>query len=144
MGIINKLEDEYEFELIDEFVEHLGFMCSGLEILILSLDKPEMYERDIQELFRIFHNIKSASGFFKLTQMAKLSQLVEEVLEEAREQKGGATQDFIDWLLIISDQFNKWKSNLELNEESLSNYDPRLIRIPRQLVVSGEPTNTSP
>jgi two-component system chemotaxis sensor kinase CheA len=138
LGIINRLEDEYEFELVDEFVEHLGFMCSGLELLILGLEKPEQYANDVQELFRIFHNIKSASSFFKLNAMSKLSQLVEDVLEEARASKGYATQEFIDWMLIVSDQFNKWKSNLELNEESLSSYNPRLIKIPKKLVIPVE------
>ena len=136
MGIINRLEEEYEFDLVDEFVEHLGFMCSSLDILILELEKPELYTANIQELFRIFHNIKSASSFFKLIQMSKLSQLVEEVLEEARVAEGYATQEFIDWLLIIADQFVKWKNNMEQNEEVLSSYNPKLIKIPMQLTIT--------
>ena len=136
LGIINRLEEEYEFDLIDEFVEHLGFMCSSLDLLILGLEKHETYGSNVQELFRIFHNIKSASSFFKLSQMSKLSQLVEDVLEEARASDGYATQDFIDWLLIIADQFVKWKNNMEQNEETLSGYNPRLIKIPKKLVVT--------
>lgn len=134
MGIINRLEKEYEFELVDEFVEHLGYMCNSLDILILGLEKEEHYTENIQELFRIFHNIKSASGFFKLDHMSKLAQLVEDVLEEARVKTGVATQEFIDWMLVISDQFGKWKNNLELNEEDLSSYNPKLIKIPKKII----------
>lgn len=139
MGLINTLEENYDIELIEEFVEHIGFMCASLDILILGLEREEHYEANIQELFRVFHNIKSASLYFKLTTMAKLSELIEDVLEEARQDKGVATQDFIDWMLLVSDQFNKWKNNLELNMEELSPYNPKLIRIPKNIVE--KPTN---
>ncbi len=135
MGIIDRLEEEYEFDIIDEFVEHFGYMCSGLDLLILGLEKPENYSSNVQELFRIFHNIKSASLFFKLTPIAKLSQLVEEVLEEARVSKGYATQEFIDWMLIIGDQFVKWKNDMEQNTEILGSYNPKLIKIPTELTI---------
>ncbi len=135
MGLIDELESSYELDLVEEFVEHLGFMCGGLEMLILGLEKEELYSSNIQELFRIFHNIKSASSYFKLDPISKLSQLVEDVLEEARIQKGIATHEFIDWLFIISDQFTKWKNNLERNSEALDTYIPKIIKIPKELVI---------
>ena len=135
MGIIDKLEIDYEYDLIDEFVGHYGFMCDTLEELCMGLEKPEQYEKDIQELFRIFHNIKSATSYFKLDNMTKLAKLVEDTLEEARIKKGPATQEFIDWMLIVSDQLGKWKSDFEANREQLTSFNPKLIRIPLNITL---------
>jgi len=135
LGILDKLEVDFEYDLIDEFVGHFGFMCDSLEELCLGLEKPEKYENDVQELFRIFHNIKSATSYFKLEPMIKLATLVEDILEEARVKKGPATQEFIDWLLVVSDQLGKWRADLEQNKEQLTPFNHMLVRIPLNITL---------
>ncbi|NPA73958.1 MAG: Hpt domain-containing protein [Epsilonproteobacteria bacterium] len=108
-------------------------MTYQMENLIIYLSKPENYKNNIEELFRIAHNIKSASSYLNVKPVKKLSMLLEEVLEEARELKGPANDDFIDWLLCVKDQFDKYSKDLENDEESYSELDPNIIKIPTDL-----------
>lgn len=137
MGIIDdlQLKAEIDYDTIDEFVGHYGLMCDEMEGLALGLEKPEIYERNVGELFRIFHNIKSASGFMKLERMNKASELVESVLEEARASKGPATNDFVNWMLTISDIFNGWRKDLERNAAELSPIQPKILNIPSKITI---------
>ncbi len=135
MGIIDALQKEFDYEIIDEFIGHYSLMCDEMEGLALGLEKPEWYARNIGELFRIFHNIKSASGFLKLSRMNKTAELVESVLEEARASKGPATTDFVNWMLSISDVFNGWEKELEANVAELSAIPPKILNIPHKITV---------
>lgn len=105
-------------------------MCESMEPLIIGLGKEEYYEDNIRELFRIFHNIKSASGFLKLDPIIKLATLCEDVAEEARILKGPATEEFIDWLLMVSDQFEKYRINIEDDDEYFGMLEPLIIKVP--------------
>jgi len=135
MGIIDNLQKEIDYDIIDEFIGHYALMCDEMEGLILSLEKPESYERNVGELFRIFHNIKSASGFMKLDRMNRASELVESVLEEARAAKGPASQELINWMLVANDMFNSWKNQLETNSPELSPITPKILNIPTKITI---------
>ena len=133
MGIIDRLEEEYDIDLIEEFVAHFSIMVYQMENLIIGLENKEKYKNNIDELFRIAHNIKSAAGFFKLKQIEKLAMLFEEILEEARELEGPASKEFVDWALEVSDQFNAYKDDLNENAEELSPFNPKIIKIPTKI-----------
>ncbi len=135
MGIIDTLQKEFDYEIIDEFIGHYSLMCEEMEGLALGLEKPEWYARNIGELFRIFHNIKSASGFLKLTRINKTAELVESVLEEARASAGPATTDFVNWMLSVSDIFNGWEKELESNAAELSSIPPKILNIPHKITI---------
>ena len=133
MGILAKLEIDYDLDIVEEFISHFSFMCESLETLIINLEKEEYYSENIQELFRIFHNIKSASGFLNLEVMVKLATLTEEVLEEARLLEGPATAEFVDWLLKVSDQLELYRQNLENDSEEFSAFNSEIMMIPTKL-----------
>ncbi len=133
MGIQQKLFDDYDYDIVDEFITHFSIMTYQMENLIIYLAKKEQYKENIEELFRIAHNIKSAAGFLKIEPILKLATLLEEVLEEAREIEGPANDDFIDWLLAIKDQFDKYKDDLENDAEEFSDLDTNIIKIPTNL-----------
>jgi two-component system chemotaxis sensor kinase CheA len=135
MGIIDTLQADIDYDIIDEFIGHYALMCDEMEGLILSLEKPDAYERNVGELFRIFHNIKSASGFMKLDRMNKASELVESVLEEARAAKGPASTELINWMLMANDMFNTWKNQLETNSPELSPITPKILNIPSKVTI---------
>jgi chemotaxis protein histidine kinase CheA len=135
MGIIDTLQADIDYDIIDEFIGHYALMCDEMEGLILGLEKPGVYERDVGELFRIFHNIKSASGFMKLDRMNKASELVESVLEEARAAKGPGSQEFINWMLVVNDMFNGWKKQLESNASELSPITYKILNIPTNITI---------
>ena len=133
MGLFSQLEVDFDLEIVEDFISHYGIMCENMEPLIIGLGKEEFYEDNVGELFRIFHNIKSATGFLKLEPIIKLATLCEDVAEEARILKGPATEEFIDWLLMVSDQFEKYRMNIEDDEDYFGMLEPLIIKIPIHL-----------
>ena len=133
MGIFAQMEIDFDLEIVEDFISHYGIMCESMEPLIIGLARADEYEVNIGELFRIFHNTKSAAGFVKLDPIVKLSSLCEEVVEEARLLRGPASEPFIDWLLLVSDQFAKYRSDVENDADHFSMLEPLIIKVPIEL-----------
>ncbi len=129
MGARRELEANFDFEIVDEFLEHYSMMVDIMEPLIVNLSRENKYKDDINELFRIFHNLKSASSFLKLESMIRLSTFVENALETLRNEEGPANEEVITWLLNISDMFEKWNDDLKLDNE-LSKIEFSLLKLP--------------
>ncbi len=133
MGLFSQLEVDYDLEIVEDFISHYAIMCETMEPLIIGLEKKELYENNVGELFRIFHNMKSAAGFLKLEPIIKLATLCEDVAEEARILEGPATEEFVDWLLMISDQFDRYRINIEEDDEYFGMLEPLIIKVPIHL-----------
>ncbi len=133
MGIKKKLFDEYDYDIVDDFLIHYSVMTYQMENLIIYLSKKEQYKQNIEELFRIAHNIKSATMFLKIDPISKLAILTEEVLEEARELDGPANDEFIDWLLAVKDQFAKYNDDIDNDSDIFSDLDTNIIKIPTNI-----------
>jgi two-component system chemotaxis sensor kinase CheA len=133
MGLFLQLEVDFDLEIVEDFISHYAIMCETMEPLIIGLEKKDQYESNIGELFRIFHNMKSAGGFLKLEPIIKLATLCEDIAEEARILEGPATDDFIDWLLLVSDQFDKYRMNIEDDDEYFGMLEPLIIKVPIHL-----------
>ena len=130
MGIKSDLDANFDFEIVDEFLDHYSMMVDSMEVMILDLSKPEMYQRSVNELFRVFHNIKSASGFLKIIPMQKLAMLVEDELEQLRNKEDGEiNEETINWLLSISDMFAQWHEDFKQDNE-LSKIKFSLLKLP--------------
>jgi two-component system chemotaxis sensor kinase CheA len=129
MGIRSDLDANFDFEIVDEFLDHYAMMVESMEIMIIDLQKPNMYERSVNELFRVFHNIKSASGYLNIVPMNKLAAFVEDELEILRNKKPPVTQETVDWLLNISDMFATWQDDLKA-DGTLSKIKYSLLKIP--------------
>lgn len=133
MGIFAQMEIDFDLEIVEDFISHYGIMCESMEPLIIGLSRSDEFEMNIGELFRIFHNIKSAAGFVKLDPVIKLATLCEEVVEEARLLRGPASEAFIDWLLLVSDQFSKYRYDVENDADHFSMLEPLIIKVPIDL-----------
>jgi len=129
MGVRSDLDANFDFEIVDEFLDHYSMMVDSMEIMIIDLAKPSMYERSVNELFRVFHNIKSASGYLKIVPMNKLAAFVEDELEVVRQKKPPVTEETTKWLLDISDMFASWQDDLKLDKQ-LSKIKYSLLKIP--------------
>jgi len=129
MGIRSDLDANFDFEIIDEFLDHYSMMVDSMEVMIIDLAKPNMYQRSVDELFRVFHNIKSASGYLKILPMSKLASFVEDELETLRKRKPPINEETTNWLLEISDMFSAWHDDLKLDNE-LSKIKYSLLKIP--------------
>ena len=117
MGIRSDLEKNFDFEIIDEFLDHYSMMVESMEPLIVDLGKPDRYHRNIEELFRIFHNIKSASGYLQMAPIARLATLVEDALEQLRTYDKVVTDETITWLISVSDMFAQWQEDFKMDNE---------------------------
>lgn len=129
MGARSDLDSTFDYEIVDEFFDHYSMMVDSMDVMIIDLSKPNMYEQSINELFRVFHNIKSASSYLKITQMAKLATFVEDALDNIRTKHSSVNEETINWLLEISDMFNAWKNDLKLDNE-LSHIKFSLLKLP--------------
>lgn len=129
MGVRSDLDSNFDYEIVDEFLDHYSMMVDYMESLIIDLSKPNMYERSVNELFRIFHNIKSASGYLKIAQMAKLAAFVEDTLEVIRTEHKSVNEETVNWLLSISDMFALWRDDLKHDNE-LSHIKYSLLKLP--------------
>jgi len=129
MGIRSDLETNFDYEIVDEFLDHYSMMVESMEVMIIDLTKPNMYTRSVNELFRVFHNIKSASGYLQILPMNKLASFVEDELEDLRSNSTSINQETVDWLLQISDMFAIWQDDLKQDSE-LSKIKFSLLKTP--------------
>lgn len=132
---ISQMAEKFGFDLVNEFITHFEALLESIDQLVLDLQNPELFHEHINEIFRVFHTLKSSSGFFHLERMHKLCTLVEEVLEEARTiQYGEANPEFIDWLFSATDQLKFWLEDLQ-NDRDLVPCNPAIMRIPIAFVI---------
>ena len=129
MGVRSDLGANFDYEIVDEFLDHYSMMVDSMEVMIIDLSKPNMYKRSTDELFRVFHNIKSASGYLKIVPMNKLASFVEDTLEELRKRNTPISKETVDWLLEISDMFATWHDDLKLDNE-LTHVKFSLLKLP--------------
>ena len=129
MGIRSDLYSNFDFEIVDEFLDHYSMMVENMEIMIIDLSKPNMFEQSINELFRVFHNIKSATGYLKIERMTKLSAFVEDLLEQIRTNHESVNEETVTWLLNISDMYAQWNDDLKQDKE-LSHVKYSLLKLP--------------
>ncbi len=134
MGVYTALESEFDYEIVEEFFSHYTFMTESMENLIVGLADSAQYTNNINELFRICHNIKSATGYLKIEPINKLVTLAEEVLEECRLVKGRGDEALINWLILVSDQLANYREDLEEDREVFSSLNHHIIKIPTKFI----------
>lgn len=134
MGVRRELEENFDFEVVDEFLDHYAMMLEVMEGLIIDLGNEERYSRSVEELFRIFHNIKSASGFLQMEPMVRLATFVEDALEQLRSYPGPANDDVVNWLLEINDIFLQWQDDFKLDGE-MTKIQFSLLKLPDMEIV---------
>jgi two-component system chemotaxis sensor kinase CheA len=117
MGIRTDLENNFDFEIIDEFLDHYAMMVEIMEPMIIDLSNRERFHRSLDELFRIFHNIKSASGYLKIEPMMRLSSFVEDALEQLRTRGTLVNEETVTWLVSVSDMFLQWQEDFKMDNE---------------------------
>jgi len=129
MGARRDLEDNYDFEIVDEFLDHYAMMVEIMEPLIIDLGKADRYAHALDELFRIFHNIKSASSFLKIETMVRLSTFVEDSLEKMRYLEGPANEEVVTWLVSVNDMFIQWQEDLKM-DNTMAKISFSLLKLP--------------
>lgn len=134
MGVFAEIENEFDYEIVEEFFSHYSFMTEAMENLIIGLEDEGKFTNNIAELFRICHNIKSATGYLKIEPINKLVILAEETLEECRLVEGTGSESLINWLILVSDQLILYKEDLEKDRDAFSPLNHLLIKVPTQFI----------
>ena len=127
MGIQDYLYNEFDSNVVEEFLMMLDIMEDNLDLTIERLYSD--YEEAINDLFRMFHNLKSATAYLKIKRIHNFAHFVEDVLDKARK-KTAADDEFIDWLFKVADQFHEWYGNIDRNEE-LAPLHPDIFKVPK-------------
>lgn len=135
MGIKTELESEYDYDVVDEFLEYLFVFEASSETTIMSLSKKEHFKDAIEEIYRMFHNLKSACGYLKLEPFVKLLALGEDIFDVARECEGPANEAFVNWVFILRDQLVIWEHELLDDKDFFSPPDRKVIRIPLEIEI---------
>jgi len=129
LGVRSKLEEEFDYDIVDEFIDHFDIIISHLDLVITALENYKSMEK-VDELFRFFHNIKSATGYLNIENIHYLSIIAEEVMEGLRKNIDGLSIEVIDWLFLVSEQFEVWLEELEEDELEFSEMNEKILDIP--------------
>lgn len=138
MGITDQAHKDFDFEIVDEFLDHFEVMKDAMQPAILALETLSEYPRKIDELFRIFHNLKSASAFLRFDAMHRLSGFVENSLDYARQEAGPASEKYIDWLLKVADQYDLWFVDIVNNRDRFTALNFQIFDTPHFVEHKGE------
>jgi chemotaxis protein histidine kinase CheA len=123
VGVKDYLYSEFDGSIVDEFLMLLDLIEDNLDILLEELEKnPEV----VNDLFRMFHNLKSATAYLKLNRISNYSHLIEDILDKVRG-KDKIPKDVIDWLYDATAQIHKWYEDIENNRE-LSKADMSILK----------------
>jgi two-component system chemotaxis sensor kinase CheA len=129
MKILDYLHLEYDSEIVDEFLEHFDIINDTLDLIITNLNNQN-YCESINEIFRVFHNLKSAAGYLHLKRMHLFTEFVEDILEKARNQCT-FTEEFRDWLYLCASQLDLWHDDVVKNHKELSPIKKEILIIPK-------------
>lgn len=132
-GILEQLELENELYVVDNFMANLNKMCDNLEPLIISLSNQNTYFCNINEIYNIFYQINIESKNLNIIQFVNICNIVENVLNDAIDLIGPASDELIDWLLLVLDQFSLYNNDFLNNKTYLSSLNPKIIKIPERL-----------
>ena len=123
MGIRDYLYSEFDSEIVDEYLIIWDIIEDNLDFLIEELENnPEA----VNDLFRMFHNLKSASSFLKLKRIANYAHLIENILDKVRGKKK-ISKEVIDWLFDATAIIHKWYEEINKNKE-LSPVDMSILK----------------
>ena len=130
MGVLNNLYENFDSEIVEEFLMMLDVTEDNIDIIIDDLKVD--YENSINDLFRLFHNLKSATAYLQLKRIHNFAHFVENVLQNARNKKldEEKLQQLIDWLFVVSEQFHEWYRNITGDSE-LAPLNPKILKIPK-------------
>lgn len=90
-------------ELLNDFFEEARIQIEQLEQNILVLENDTTDKDCIDELFRAAHTLKGAAATVAITELAELTHVLEDVLDEIREGHCSVTRSVVDALLVAVD-----------------------------------------
>ena len=131
MGILSKLELNYETEDIEKFLQFFRTMCDKFEPLIIKLGSDSTkYKEALKELETLAHNTAWAARRLNLEEVTDFCVFCEEMMDQATRFNGPASDEFMDWLLLVSEQFEKYYHSYEYDASNLAIFNPLIVNVP--------------
>jgi two-component system chemotaxis sensor kinase CheA len=115
---------EFDSMVVEEFLMLFDAIEDNIDLVIERFYVD--YKDAVNDLFRMIHNVKSATAYLKIKRIENFAHFVENILEVARE-KDSPTEELIDWLFKVSEQFHKWYEEIDSNLE-LSPVNPEILK----------------
>lgn len=99
-------------ELLEMFIDEAGEHLENLNQRVLELDKGEITEDTINEIFRAAHSLKGTSGSMGFTRLQRLTHDMESVFSLVREGKLSVGSDLVDLLFRCLDAVQAYLDNI--------------------------------
>lgn len=106
-------------------------MCDRFEPLIIQLGSDSVrYKEAIKELETLAHNTAWAARRLNLEEVTDFCVFCEEMMAQANRFNGPASDEFTDWMLLMSDQFEKYCRSYENDDSVLAVFNPLIVNVP--------------
>lgn len=117
--------DDFEREIKSDFLLEAKDLLSNTEQCFLNLERCSDDPDNINNLFRLAHNLKGSSGAVGFTELAEFTHRLESLLLALKEKKIPVTKSIVDLLLRSNDYLTE---TIDLLQENLeANYqNPKL------------------
>ncbi|HLR35750.1 MAG TPA: chemotaxis protein CheW [Tissierellales bacterium] len=121
-------------QYLDIFVKESKEHLQNMEYFLLELEKDSSNKKLLQELFRITHTLKNMSGTMGFTNVAGLTQIMENVLDDLRNDKINIDTNIIDVLFQCFYELEYSIKNIdEVGEEDSKDYENVVILLRKVL-----------
>ena len=133
MGILDSLHEKFTDEIIEELLHALDELDLDCEALSLGLLRPDTHAKDAKRLRKLFLHFSDLCLYLQLGLLSEFCALVIDILNDFLALDKPASDELVDWLILVSAQVNKYKQDLEQNAQMLSVLDVKIARLPENL-----------
>ncbi len=130
MGILEQLELEYELDEVEKFLHFFRILCDEFEPLIIELSSKDKYKSALEKIEQLAHNTAWAARRLSLAEVTDFCVFCEEMMNEAKKFEGPASDEFIDWMLLVGEQFENYCKSYEENASNLALFNPLIVNVP--------------
>ena len=132
MGLLKNLELDFDTDDIERFLHFFRIMSDSLEPLIIKLESDK-YKEALKEIQTLAHNTAWAARRLNLDEIVDFCVFCEDIMQQALRFDGPASAEFIDWLLLLSEQCEKYCKSYEQDLDILAFFNPLLVKLPDKL-----------
>lgn len=130
MGILEQLELEFEYDEVEKFLHFFRSMCDSLEAYIIELSSKDKFKNACEMIEQLVHNTAWAARRLNLAEVTDFCVFCEEMMAQAKRFEGPASDEFIDWMLLVGEQFENYCKSYEENAANLAVFNPLIVKVP--------------
>ncbi len=138
-NLVEATDAETDPELLEVFLQEANEVLTNIGSYLQNCHENPTDTETLAELHRGFHTLKGSSRMVQLTDLSTVSWRMEEVLEHWLNEKKSATQELLDLITHVHQEFNQWCDELrqfgkaDVNADDLLLIAENLICAPQQV-----------